>query len=66
MTRIEKQTIIAALAAYRNQNMQKANTARKNLEHEKAAECSAEANKAHALITTFLGILDKEPGTVTI
>lgn len=66
MTRIEKETVISALGAYRDQQMRKANRERKNLEYGMAAKAQAEANKAHTLISVFCELLTVPAGEAKI
>lgn len=66
MTRIEKETIINVLVAYRDQQMRKTNRQRKNLEVAKAEKAYAEANKAHALISVFCELLTVPAGEAKI
>lgn len=66
MTWNEKNTIIKALALYRDSQMRKARSARKNLEMKKAAEYSAEAGKSGALISVFCELLTIPAGEAKI
>lgn len=66
MTWNEKNTIIQALALYRDSQMRKERKARKNLEMKKAAEYSAEASKAQKLISAFCELLTIPAGEAKI
>ena len=66
MTRIEKETVINAAAYYRDSQMRRERTARKNGETKKAAEHQAEASKAHAIVCEFCRILAEPCGTCSI
>lgn len=66
MTWNEKNTIIKALALYRDSQMRKAQKARKNLELKKVADYSAEAGKAQALISVFCELLTIPAGEAKI
>lgn len=66
MTWNEKNTIINALASYRDSQRRKERKARKNLELKKAAEYCAEANKSQALISVFCELLTIPAGEAKI
>ena len=66
MTRIEKETVISALAAYKDQQQRKADRERKRGENGKAAKSQAEYGKANALLMTFCEILVEPCGSVKI
>ena len=66
MTRIEKETIMSALAEYKDEQRKKSDKERKRGELGKAATAQAECDKANALLFTFAQILIEPCGTVLI
>lgn len=66
MTRIEKETVLKALAHYKDAQRKQETATRRKGELKKAAEHTREACIADALISAFCSILDEPCGTCSI
>lgn len=66
MTRIEKETVIRALAYYHESQVRKSNIARKKGENKKAVDYSSEADIAQSMVSEFCRILTEPCGSCMI
>ena len=66
MTRIEKETVISALAEYKDKQRRKADRERRRGELGKAIKSNSEYHIAEAMLTEFCKILAEPCGSVRI